>query len=96
METALALRKDQEFWGKRIGECAIGGLLALKNDAWRDDDEPEITASEFLERISVRTISVTPQGEFVFWHDDDDLFWGHAIQVSGTRIDGPTDASIAG
>jgi hypothetical protein len=42
------------------------------------------------------SITLTPDGGFEFWHDDGDLFWGHAIRIGGTLAAGPDSADIPG
>lgn len=46
--------------------------------------------------MTLEGISVDPDGSFDFWHNDGDLFWGHAIQISGSLVEGPTLANIPG
>ena len=69
-------------------------LLPLKNDAWRDEDEPRLSPAQFAARITLQ--SVNAYGSFGFWHDDGDLFWGHSVQVTGNLKEGPKDADIPG
>jgi hypothetical protein len=71
-------------------------LLNLKNDNWLDDGEDEVTAEQFIEAMRLESIAVYPDGSFVFWHQDGDLFWGHSIQICGSLSEGLTDADIPG
>ena len=71
-------------------------LLPLKNESWLSDDEAELTAMDFKARMELVSITVGDNGRFEFWHDDGDLFWGHAIQIDGNLRDGLTDAGISG
>ncbi len=96
LQTAKELRKNQEDWAEKVGDFAVGELLELKNTTWLDEDEATITPEEFKKRMRLESITVSPNGEFEFWHDDGDLFWGHSIQVSGNLKDGLTDANIQG
>ncbi|MCU0493921.1 MAG: DUF2262 domain-containing protein, partial [Chloroflexaceae bacterium] len=96
LQTAHALWQDQRVWAQRIREYAVEQLLELKNDSWLDDDEEELTALAFLERMQLESITVHSDGTFDFWHDDGDLFWGHTIQISGNLAEGPTLADIPG
>lgn len=55
-------------------------LLKLKNDLWLEEDEKEVTKKDFKDRM--KFISLYVFGESAnFYFDDDDLFWGHAIEV---------------
>lgn len=96
LSTARQLWQDRFRWKQRIVDYAVQELLSLKNDSWRDEDEPLTSAQEFKERMALDTIAVYGDGSFEFWHADGDLFWGHSIQICGTLIDGPTQADIPG
>jgi len=96
LETAQALWKDQDTWKKRMDEYAVEELLPLKNDAWLMHGEPELTRQDFLARMKLDSITVRPDGDFDFWHDDGGLFWGHSIQSSGDLEAGPGRADIPG
>jgi len=94
--TAKTLWSDQAAWKERTEQFAVKELLELKNGAWLEDDESEFTAERFIAAMTLTSISICPEGEFEFWYDDGDLFWGHSIMVSGNLQDGPTDAGIHG
>lgn len=96
LKAAHTLWKAQKGWSKRIGDFAVKQLLPLKNDNWLGDDEAELNAKQFKERMGLEAITVTPSGSFDFWHNDGDLFWGHSIQISGNLTKGPTAADIPG
>lgn len=96
LATARSLWSSQELWHRRIGDFAVLELLRLKNDAWLDEDEAELTADQFKSKMKLETISVYPDGSFEFWHDDGDLFWGHSIQIGGNLAEGPNHADIPG
>jgi hypothetical protein len=96
LRTADALWDAQLDWKRKVVKKAIECLLPVKNENWLEDDEPPLTAEEFTSRMTLKTISIYRDGHFSFWHDDGDLFWGHAIEVSGSPDTGLTDADIAG
>lgn len=93
---ARALWDDQERWDREVREAMVGELLELKNDSWLGDDETEFSAEEFLAGVTLDAITVKSDGSFEFWYDDGDLFWGHAIMVSGSLEGGINDAGIRG
>ena len=98
-EAAAAARTlcvDPKSWGRRINEFAVAKLLSLKNFDWLGEDEAEVSAAEFVRRMKLTAITVWPDGDFDFWHDDGDLFSGHSIQISGSLSEGPTRADIPG
>lgn len=92
---AHALFADQTAWQARLDAQALHDLLDLKNRSWADPGE-EVDAAEFLEAMSLQSVTVGPGGSFTFWFDDGDLFWGHSIAVSGTLAGGPEEAGIHG
>jgi hypothetical protein len=71
-------------------------LLSLKNEAWREEGESPLAAADFIKRMKLESISVLTNGDIEFWHDDGDLFWGHAIEVSGNLKKGLTRAVLQG
>ncbi len=93
---AEVLWSDPFMWKKRIDQYAVRELLDLKNGTWLEEGEAELTADQFIARMKLESIMISSDGKFEFWHDDGDLFWGHAIQVSGNVKDGPTQADIPG
>jgi hypothetical protein len=96
LKIARDLWSQQSSWKTRIDDFAAQALLALKNDRWLEDDETELSPEDFKSKMTLQSISIYPDGNFDFWYDDGDLFWGHSIQVSGSLADGPTSAGIPG
>ena len=94
--TANKIVKAKNEWDKKIKEFAAVELMELKNDSWLDEDEAEITADQFVEKIKIETIDISLDNEFEFYLDDGDIFWGHTIIVSGNLEEGPQEAQIAG
>jgi hypothetical protein len=95
-DTARTLWKHQREWSKRIQDYSVDRLLELKNDNWLEEGEQKVSPKNFKKRITLKSVNIYPGGHFEFWYDDGDLFWGHAIQVSGSLADGLTDADIPG
>jgi hypothetical protein len=96
VEVAESLFRAQKDWQGRVQEFAADRLLALKNDSWLGDDEEKLSREVFVSRMTLEEISVDENGDFSFWHDDGDLFWGHAIMISGNLESGLSDADIPG
>jgi hypothetical protein len=92
---ARALWQSEAEWDRRVRARAIDELLPLKNEHWREDGEPEVTAAQFEARLTLESISVTDD-LLEFWFDDGELFLGHTICVAGTLADGPTETDIVG
>jgi hypothetical protein len=96
LTTAHSLWECQSVWNRRVRNYAVQALLALKNKSWLAEDEMDLTAEQFEQRMALESITVYPDGSFEFWHDDGKMFWGHSIQISGSLSEGPTDADIPG
>lgn len=96
LEVAEKLWNDQMSWNQKVNDYAIKELLPLKNDNWLDDGEAPLTKKQFKSHMTLRSVSIYPDGDFEFWHDDGDMFGGHLIQISGSLEDGLTQADIPG
>lgn len=96
LTVARKLWEQQSTWAAQVQDFAVSGLLEHKNEDWLEEDESEVTAQEFKKRMFLESVVIYSDGEFEFWHNDGDLFWGHAIQVSGNLTDGLTDVDTPG
>jgi hypothetical protein len=79
-----------------VREFTADRLLTLKNESWLGDDEEELSRVVFISRVTLQEITVDENGDFDFWLDDGDLFWGHTILVNGNIDRGLSDAGIHG
>ncbi len=93
---AHRLWREEDVWHARLIERALTDLLTLKNESWREEDEPAVTADEFVARLAPQSVCIDAQGAFEFCFFDGDLFWGHAVMIDGSLESGPTRANIAG
>ncbi|MCJ8311738.1 MAG: DUF2262 domain-containing protein [Saccharospirillaceae bacterium] len=96
LATIESLYKDASNWSKKITDYAVSQLLELKNENWLSEGEQKLDAAAFINSMKLESITVYPDGEFEFWHNDGDLFWGHSILISGTLTEGPNYAEIPG
>jgi hypothetical protein len=96
LQVAKALWGDQSAWAAKVSDYAVEQLLERKNGTWLDEGESPVTPELFKSRMSLESVTVYPSGEFEFWHDDGDLFWGHSIQVCGSISEGLTDVDTPG
>lgn len=87
---------DAASWDQKIRTFAAQSLLDLKNDEWLDEDEEPLTMEEFSSRLKLQSIDTDYEGQFNFWFDDDDIFWGHSVVVTGTLQDGLQEANMEG
>lgn len=49
-----------------------------------------------MRRIQPESLVLSWDGNLVAYYDDDDLFFGHVIEISGTESEGLKYANIAG
>ena len=73
----------------------------IANDWLSDSEDFEengttITKEAFAERIGISEMTISPDGDYEVYYNDDDMFWGHVIIVSGNVETGIEDAEIAG
>ena len=80
---------------KKAKEYSAHKLLELKNDSWLEEDEKEVTEKEFKERIKFAGLHIFSESAN-FYFDDDDLFWGHTIEVTVNQKLEFTNADITG
>ena len=90
-----AMVSGQAEWDGKLREFAAAELLDLANDWAADADEEEVSLEDFMQRIEPDTLAFQENGTFDFWFNDGELFFGHAIRVSGT-LEGPTSAEMEG
>jgi hypothetical protein len=95
-KTAESLLENQAAWDEKIRARAAQDLLELKNSTWTNDDDSMETEASFIAKMTLNSISVRPDGDFTFWFDDGDLFFGHSICVGGNLNGTLTKAEIAG
>jgi hypothetical protein len=97
---AKKLVAKQETWDKAMREFAAKKLTALANDWLKEDEENKdagpITEEAFAKRITLSELTITSGGSFTAYYNDDDMFWGHAVEVSGSLKKGITYANLAG
>ena len=96
LKIAETLWDNQEAWKQKVDDYAVKELLPLKNETWLKDGESPFSVEKFKSRMMLQSISIYPNGDIEFWHDDGDLFWGHSIQISGSLDEGLSEADIPG
>ena len=88
---------EQEKWDADMRSFAAGKLTKLACE-WAESEEEAalITEESFAKRISLRLLWVTAGASFTAYLDDDELFFGHSIAVSGSSKKGLLSADIEG
>ena len=88
---------EQEKWDADLRNFAAKELTKLACE-WAESEEEAalITEESFAKRISLSLIWVTSGASFSACFDDDELFFGHSIIVSGSLKKGIISAKIEG
>ena len=88
---------EQEKWDADLRGFAAKELTKLACE-WAESEEEAtlITEDSFAKRISLSLIWVTSGAAFSACFDDDELFFGHSITVSGSLKKGMVSAKIEG
>ncbi|WP_131368674.1 DUF2262 domain-containing protein [Chryseobacterium luteum] len=77
-------------------------MIALKNDLWlgedeeTGEDEPPITVEDFRKRVSVTSIVFYEDCSSTIYCSDDDIFWGHTIDINVDKKGEYKDVNLAG
>lgn len=97
---ARLVNLSEDFQGNdmRYREFAAKKLTELANDwlADSDEEEPEeITQEAFAKRIEISEVSIETDGMTLYYYDDD-MFWGHSIEIIVDENGEPERAGIVG
>ena len=86
---------DIARWDRDFRDFAARKLTELAND-WQPGGGATISEENFSNRILISEFSIDEDGEYTVYYDDDDMFYGHVILVTGSLKEGMTSAKIAG
>ena len=74
------------------------GQVAQQDGTFSSFEKPLLTREQFRENLKLNSIEASGELMLIFWYGDNDMFWGHSLEV--TSFDGPafkdTHASMAG
>jgi len=98
LDVLRALFEQQEQRDAEFRTFAAKELIDSANE-WREQEESEdvleeLSEEEFIRRISLSSLVATPDGKYMAYYYDDNMFWGHTISVTGSIETGPESASI--
>ena len=98
LETWKKLIANSQEWDDKARKFAAEEMTDNANDWALDADEnaEEMTKEDFAKRLMISEVCVSTDGNFEIFYDDDDMFWGHVVIVSGNIETGIDDAYIAG
>ena len=80
-------------------EFAAQELTGLANEWLSESDESdveEITQETFAKRMEISEVTVSPDGSLSLIYHDDDMFWGHVIEIIVEPNGEIISANIAG
>ena len=87
METAIMLGNQLIDWYNvnrhNVETRIIEQLLPMKNESWLEEDELPWNATDFLNSIHLVSFLVREE-RFTIWYADNDLFYGHLVEVRVT------------
>lgn len=83
------------FWEPMLA-AMTDKMLALKNDAWLDEDEQELSKKEFRQRVTLSDVAFYTDGSAAIYCDDDELFFGHTIEIQVDKNGEFRTAQLAG
>ena len=95
LDTLKKLMSYCREWDQKARKYAAAELVECAND-WAEEEEKEITEDEFAKRLSISEVCASIDGDFEIFYDDDDMFYGHVVIVSGNIETGIDDADMAG
>ena len=78
-----------------VGHDRTGKDYGYVNIMYRYGNKRSCPQPDQCEKMEVM-FTVSPGGGFTAWYEDDDMFWGHAVEVSGSLKKGITYANLAG
>lgn len=88
----LRLERDEPALRPQMAER----MLPLAQEWQEDDDEAPLSAPQFLERVTLESLSIYEDGDAELFYNDGDLFAGHVI-IAVVKGDGTLgETSIAG
>ncbi len=89
---------EMKKWDKTMRIFSAKELTSLANEWTEYDDEnaAPVTEEIFAERISLSELSFSCDNSFTAYYNDDDMFWGHSIEVCGSLDNGVEHANIIG
>lgn len=100
MEVLKKLHSDLKRWDDSFRRFAAEKLTDLAND-WLQEEEGDetpaaITKEAFADRLEISELSISPDGDITIYYNDDDMFWGHAVEVDANISGELSDAEIVG
>jgi len=93
---AVAITSEGSKVNSEVTQFAVRELLSEVNEGRSAAGQSELTAEQFLQIISLQSITVHSDETYEFLYDDGELFGGHWIEVHGNLTQGPIDVDLPG
>lgn len=104
------LYENLQDWDDKFRKYAAEELTELANEWYDDDDESKyededfdededeifITEEDFIKRISIGELVISADGNLTLYYNDDDMFYGHTIEIDANINGEIRSADIAG
>ena len=88
------LLSDDKGWDARFRTFAAAELIDTAND-WAEDET--IAEEDFAAMLHLSELTVSPDGNLILYYiDENDIFAGHAIEITATMENGPESADLVG
>ncbi len=107
-QTQFAIARDfiqnQDYWDDILRTASAEKLYELDNE-WDDADMiygaacslNKVTPKDFAKRLSMAEIILNADGDsFIIYYYDDDVFFGHVIEINGSISQGIEHIHISG
>ncbi|MBX3628170.1 MAG: DUF2262 domain-containing protein [Rhizobacter sp.] len=93
---AVAITSEASKVNSEVTRFAVRELLSEVNEGRSAAGQSELTAEQFLQAISLQSITVHSDETYEFMYDDGELLGGHWIEVHGSLTQGPIDVDLPG
>lgn len=95
LENLAFIIENQEKLDKEWREFSARELTELAND-WAEEEIPLITEEAFAKRLEISSITIDEEGDYTIYYNDDDMFYGHSIEINGNTEKGVKSANMVG
>jgi hypothetical protein len=96
LKWAERLFANQRRWQPCIQKEILADLYDTWMQSWRLEGQKLLGKKEFLAKMRPTTVNFDRSGAFSVWHDDGDLFGGHAVVARGKVTGGIRSVDLEG
>ncbi|MEM7703632.1 MAG: DUF2262 domain-containing protein [Pseudomonadota bacterium] len=92
---AAALMSKATLWDAEWRERIHQHYYQIWEESWRENEDA-LSKSDWMARLVLESLEVDADGQFVAWFADEDLFWGHSMEVTGSIDEGVKRVTMMG